>query len=160
MPSPLGDLWGLLLPKGTFHPSDSSWTVCEPVELSVQCRGCLASPDKSTALLWPQHTVRALPRIPTGSELTGPSRVHGTARKPGPRESKSWPSSHRRAVARRGPEPGLLASSSGLNHGTGFSQAISKSATTAGSSYVHFLQQGPWTTALQPNHKNRAPRVG
>lgn len=63
-------------------------------------------------------------------------------------------------MAKRGPEPGLLASSPGLIHGTGFSQAISKSAKTAGPSYVHFLQQGPWTAALEPSNKNKASRVG
>lgn len=50
------------------------------------------------------HRVSTPPWVPTGSELTVPSRVHGTAGQPGPRESKSlgqrhtvepWPSEGR-----------------------------------------------------------------
>lgn len=62
------------------------------------------------------HIVSVPPWMPTGSELTASSRVHGTAGKPGPRESKSlgqchtvesWPSEGRNQ-ARWPPVQGLF----------------------------------------------------
>lgn len=91
---PPGNLWGLL-------PKRNS----PPLQLQRDCGMSLWSCEfnegnawpllkKGTALLWPHHRVRPRLCIPTGSELTAFSRVHGAAGKTGPRESKSLGQRH------------------------------------------------------------------